>query len=67
MLSQAAVLLNRFINRQVGLCGCVETQLDLEVVPCGTKGNPDTLQGKVCRYLVAVKGIVTEKKEENGE
>lgn len=61
MLSRGAVLLNRLINRQVGLCGCVQTQLELEVIPCGAVENPDTLQGKGGRYLVAVKGIVTEK------
>lgn len=61
MLSRGAVLLNRLINRQVGLCGCVQTQLELEVIPYGAVENPDTLKGKGCRYLVAVKGIVMEK------
>ncbi len=46
MLSRGAVLLNGLINRQVGLCGCVRTQLDLEVIPCGAGENPDTLKGK---------------------
>lgn len=69
MLSQGAVLLNRLINRQVGLCGCVQTQPELEVVPCGAEENPDTLRGKVCRYSVAAKGIVTAKwrKESDGK
>lgn len=51
MLSRGAVLLNWLINRQVGLCGCVQTQLELKAVPCGAEENNDTQQGKACRYL----------------
>lgn len=29
--------------------------------PCGAEENNDPQQGKACRYLVAVKGILTEK------
>lgn len=43
MLSRGAVLLNSLINRQVGLCGRVQTQPELEAVPCSGEENPDTL------------------------
>lgn len=61
MSSRGAVSLNRLINRQLGLCGCVETQPVLEVVPHGEEADPDTPQGKVCTYSVPVMGTVTEK------
>lgn len=46
MSGRGAVLLNRLINWHVGLSGCVRSELDSEVLPCGAEENPEAPQGE---------------------